>query len=222
MLTLVCLSVFTNFVVATETQSITVSARDEERLSFYLDDGDEMRYTVYVNGGTNDDIVFDLKNPHGGSIGQKGRIVTSYSDTIYADTAGNYIFEFDNSMSLISKKQVSLDYDIIEKPVFSDTLDYDNSSYSSNSGSGYLLFFILLIIPIIAAVFIIRKSKKAYKEGYEELSNNDKNSETDDSKTIEESFDTQKNSEFIGILKERLAKGEITKEEYLELKKEFE
>lgn len=63
----------------------------------------------------------------------------------------------------------------------------------------------------------VKRMREEYEKGYEETRPRTK-SQIDESKKPDEKEDNIKN---IGILKERLAKGEITKEEYDELKKEF-
>lgn len=63
----------------------------------------------------------------------------------------------------------------------------------------------------------IKRMKEEYERGYEETRPKTE-SKIDESKKPNEKEDNVKN---IGILKERLAKGEITKEEYDDLKKEF-
>ena len=225
LLTIVCLSVFTSFAMAAS-QTLTVSARDTDSLRFYLNDGDKMKYTAYVNGGNNDDVLLDVKNPYGGSIGQKGKITESYSSTIYADTDGYYVFEFDNSISLLSRKQITLNYDIIKKPIVSNIIPSNSNSGSSSSSFGVLLMFggVVVVIIIVAAVWkIVSGSKNSYQEGkHESYIEEVEKKLSEESKANEGSFEDQKDSEFLGILKQRLAKGEITKEEYHELKKEFE
>ncbi len=62
-----------------------------------------------------------------------------------------------------------------------------------------------------------KRMKEEYERGYEETKPRAK-SEIDEPEKQSEKEDNIKN---LGILKERLAKGEITKEEYDELKKEF-
>jgi Short C-terminal domain len=63
----------------------------------------------------------------------------------------------------------------------------------------------------------IKRMREEYEKGYEETRPRTE-SKIDESKKSDEKEDNIKN---IGILKERLAKGEITKEEYDDLKKEF-
>lgn len=63
----------------------------------------------------------------------------------------------------------------------------------------------------------IKRMKEEYEKGYEETRPRTE-SKIEESTKPNEKEDNMKN---IGILKERLAKGEITKEEYDDLKKEF-
>jgi len=60
--------------------------------------------------------------------------------------------------------------------------------------------------------------KDEYKEGYEST----KPTKPSPRKEPQKKSKKEKDVKNIGIIKERLAKGEITKEEYDELKKEFE
>jgi len=93
-----------------------VDARDTESLSFYLKEGDKIRFQISVDGGRNDDINMKIKNPIGGTI-ISGGVTDSFSDTITAQTTGNYIFEFDNGISILSSKRVDFSYEIIKRPV---------------------------------------------------------------------------------------------------------
>jgi uncharacterized membrane protein len=63
----------------------------------------------------------------------------------------------------------------------------------------------------------VKRMREEYERGYEETRPRAE-SKIDETKKPDEKEDNIKN---IGILKERLAKGEITKEEYDDLKKEF-
>jgi len=95
---------------------VIVDAGDTETLSFYLKEGDKIQFQVSVDGGRNDDINVKIKNPVGGVI-ISGRITESFGDTITAQTKGNYIFEFDNEISVLSSKRVDFTYEIIKRPI---------------------------------------------------------------------------------------------------------
>lgn len=75
---------------------------------------------------------------------------------------------------------------------------------------------IMIALPTIMAVptYYVRKWTRLYN-------NNLNQTPKDETKNDESSEINEQNAKSLKILKERLAKGEITKEEYDELKKEF-
>jgi len=79
-----------------------------------------------------------------------------------------------------------------------------------------LLVIILFVIPIVVAVGIIRKRKNHPDVVKDEPKT--KEVHTENIATISD----EQNVRSVKILRERLAKGEISKKEYDELKKEFE
>jgi len=97
-------------------QTVIVDPGDSERLSFNLKDGDRIQFQINVDGGSNDDIYVKIRNPTGGTM-SSGTIVEYHSDSFTAQTSGNYIFEFDNDMSVFSSKRVDFSYEIIKRPV---------------------------------------------------------------------------------------------------------
>lgn len=193
-----------------ETQYLVVDAGDTDSLKFYLDDGDIFEYWISVDGGRNDDVIISVKNPYGGVI-TEGKIIESFNDSWEAEITGYFVFEFDNDISLISEKQIEFNYNIIKKPIIEKTFEQTSSDISSSGiPFGFIIFAIVIIVAIIVGVKIIMKSKKVHDEGRKEVFRNIKEDKisTADTKNLE-------------ILKERLAKGEITKDEYDKLKKEF-
>jgi len=79
-----------------------------------------MKFSISVDGGSNDDIMFKMRNPIGGTA-IDGRITESYSYQFEAAHTGYYEFEFDNDFSLISKKRINFNYEITKKPIFQPT-----------------------------------------------------------------------------------------------------
>lgn len=192
------------------TEQVTVSAGDSETLRFYLNDGDKIRFWIVVSGGRNDDVNITIKNPNGGIINQGG-IVESFNDEITASTSGNYYFEFDNGISLVSKKFVTFDYEIIKKPVFAPT--------SSASSAGFVMgteWIWLAIIGLGIGIPIAVWKNKKKKIHVDEEQQTESESQADDNHV------KSQNVNALRILKERLAKGEISKDEYDNLRKEFE
>jgi hypothetical protein len=102
--------------VFADSQIVTVSAGDSERLLFNLKEGDKIQFQIYVDGGRNDDVYFKLRNPTGGTM-ISGNIVEYYGNSFTAPEQGNYVFEFDNDRSFISSKKINFSYDIIKRPI---------------------------------------------------------------------------------------------------------
>ncbi|NIP61468.1 MAG: hypothetical protein GWN01_05035 [Nitrosopumilaceae archaeon] len=207
-ITALSILVFSSLIIPSyaATQNLVVSAGDTESLRFHLDRNDRMRYSISVDGGRNDDVNLTIKNPNGG-IMNSGRVVESHSDEFRATTSGTYYFEFDNGMSLVSSKQISFNYDIIKPPVVSGA-SVSNIASVMPLGWIFLLAIIVVIIVVPIAVWKKRKSNQANYDEEEEEEYEDEEYEDD--------------SKYLGILKERLAKGEITRDEYDKLKKEFQ
>ena len=195
-----------------ENQRLTVSAGDSETLTFYLNSGDKIRYSISVAGGSNDDVDIIIKNPNGGIINQ-GRIYENYNNQFTATSSGSYSFEFDNDFSFVSKKGISFDYNIIKKPVFSGSSATSAGSVMGAEIIWFILMILIIIIPI--AIWKKRKKNKAIKEN-QNFTSDHTNSSTENIQI------TKQNDDSTRILRERLAKGEITKDEYNDLKGEFE
>ena len=100
-----------------ETESFPVPDNDSERKYISLKEGDEIEYAITVSGGRNDDVVFTIHYPDGSNDGG-GRIYGNFEDKFIAQTSGTYVFEFDNTFSILSNKSVKFSYDITRNTYF--------------------------------------------------------------------------------------------------------
>jgi uncharacterized membrane protein len=180
-----------------ESKSFTVQAGDEQYLNFGLNEGDRIKFWITVSGGANDDINLRIMDYQ--STLSKQRIYSNYEDEILGSEGGSISFVFDNTISIISSKQVNFSYEIIQKPQYQSSYEY-----------GSILSLILIVIGIVVVAVIIKRKRKPQVNQTKTID-----------KKIESSVETEQNEKALSILKGRLAKGEITKEEYDKLKKEF-
>jgi len=93
-----------------ESESLIVAARSYEQIGIYLDSGDELEFSIQVQGGKNDDINMMIGIP--GQDVKEGIVKVSHSDTFTAPTSGTYLFTFDNTISILSNKSVLFSYEI--------------------------------------------------------------------------------------------------------------
>jgi len=99
-----------------ETESLIVAARSYEQIVIYLDQGDELDFSIFVQGGTNDDINMIISIP--GKDPYEGIVTVEHSDSFTAPASGNYVFTFDNTISLVSNKSVNFSYEIIKNTYY--------------------------------------------------------------------------------------------------------
>ena len=117
-----------------ETERLVIAARSYEQISIYLNQGDELNYSVSVSGGIKDDIDLTIFYPGGGDDGG-GRIYDTYTSSFVAKTPGNYVFSFSNTFSLVSNKSVNFTYERIQNTYFVYVRDLPNyaKNYAANA-----------------------------------------------------------------------------------------
>ena len=91
-------------IIFAEEYKMTVAARSYEQVPIYLNQGDELQFSVNVDGGRNDDINMIVRTPSGETI--EGFHSGYDKTTIPISETGNYLFTFDNTFSTLSNKFV--------------------------------------------------------------------------------------------------------------------
>ena len=102
--------------VFAENKLLIIAARSYEQIAIHLNQGDELEYTISVSGGNNDDINVLIDIP--GKDRVEGLVYEKFNDTLVAPTSGTYVFTFDNTISLISNKQVNFFYSITKNTYY--------------------------------------------------------------------------------------------------------
>ncbi len=112
-----CLLLFAwNGNVFAETKDITVAARSFEQVQIFLNQGDELRYSIGVSGGSNDDIDLTIFMPDGDN--KSGLVYEKFSGSFIAASSGTHVFSFDNTFSLVSNKFISFSYERIQNTFY--------------------------------------------------------------------------------------------------------
>ena len=114
-----------------ESKSLSIPARSYEQVQIYLNQGDELRYSIGVSGGTNDDIDLTIFMPDGDD--QSGFVYEEFSGSFIATSSGTYVFSFDNTFSLLSNKFVSFSYERTQNTFYIYVEDLPSyADYASN------------------------------------------------------------------------------------------
>jgi hypothetical protein len=97
-----------------ESESFTVAARNYYDYQIFMNSGDEIRFAIDVNGGSNDDIYFTLYSPTNVKLidGVVYEQFTYFDKIFPAVNSGTYTFRFDNTGSMMSNKAVGFSYEI--------------------------------------------------------------------------------------------------------------
>lgn len=119
-------------VSASSTKTITVSAGNKYTIYTDLNTGDRFQVSISVIGGPNNDIDLTIIDPQGKTLAS-GRVTQQYSTEIVAAVAGRYNFEFDNSFSIVSDKQVAFSYQNISQSQNSTSSNSPQTSDTTNS-----------------------------------------------------------------------------------------
>jgi len=135
---LLALSIFFIFTFGTSmafaaSESFTVAARNYEQKEMYLNAGDEVDFSIQVQGGSNDDINLIIDIPDQDSL--EGLVVENHSETFTAPSSGNYVFTFDNTISVLSNKSVLFSYDITKNTyyIYIENIPDYSKDYASNA-----------------------------------------------------------------------------------------
>ena len=130
-------------------QTFTVPPLSEKTVKVNLNQGDFVKGTVSVSGGTGTGVDFMVSDPN-------GKELLSYNYTSYtsfsfsASNTGTYVLSFDNSFcSCAGGKNVTLNYSVNDKSVQA------SSQGGSNGGFPLVIIPILAIIVVAIAVVVI-------------------------------------------------------------------
>ena len=124
--------------------TFTVPPLSEQTVKVNVNQGDSVKGTVSVSGGTGTGVDFMISDPN-------GKELLSYNYTSYttfsfsASITGTYALSFDNSFcSCEGGKNVTLDYSVNDKPA--------NGSLDVGSSGGFPLVIILILVIVIVAI----------------------------------------------------------------------
>ena len=131
-------------IVSATTQTLTVPEFDSQNIPIRLNQGDEVKLNVTVlSGNVNFAIIYPDGSVHANNT------IHGISLTFTAPITGTYKFYFDNSISAISSKTVTLDYSII-----------------STELKMSIIVVILAMVIFVVGVFVFARRRKTNPETY--------------------------------------------------------
>lgn len=142
-----------------DVDTFTVSALTTQPVIFHLKMRDRVEGYFTVRGGANDDIPFWVEDPLGNRIVDPGIVYSYYSFSFTAGMDGDYYLYFDNTISMISSKTISLTARI-----------FLTGAFFTVTVLGVLLMVIGLSLSIMGAIM---KPKLAVEEALEKKSSAD-------------------------------------------------
>ena len=141
MVAVLCMTIMSSIVYATQTESTTVNAGEQKILTFNLSEGDKFSGALSISGGSGNDVDFWVTDPNGNTIVNSGRVSSGRTFDFTCTKNGAYALHFDNSFSIFSSKFVSLSYDV-ERQII--------PSLTTNS-----VIWIVLVVVIIGVLALI-------------------------------------------------------------------
>jgi len=148
-------------------ETFTVPPLSERTVKLDLNQGDSVKGTISVTGGTGTGVNFMVSDPD-------GKEVLSYNYTTYAtfsfsaSITGTYTLSFDNSFcSCAGGKNVTLNYSVNQEPVQVRLPSGANTPFQVNSQSGFngalplviVLVLVIVIVAIASFVIFMRRSR---------------------------------------------------------------
>lgn len=136
----------TSIVCASQVETITVDALNEQTFTQNLNEGQKFSASLSVSGGLADNIIFSVKSPNGTEILNLGSVSEGTQFEFLADQNGAYTLVFTN-LGLVSRT-VNLTYDI------------ETITIAGLDGTQILIAAFLVILVIVVGIIVIFKNKK--------------------------------------------------------------
>lgn len=140
-----------SYVGATQVETIQIRPLALELFIFSLDEEERVMGSLFISGGSDNDIDFWITNPQGTTIVNLGRVSQGATFEFTAQQSGAYTFHFDNQVSWASSKTVILAFNV-EKPLL------------KNPNVRIFLLGAFIIGIAINALFVVRTRKEHYQK----------------------------------------------------------
>jgi hypothetical protein len=146
-------SVMTPSTVAPPKTYYSVPPLSSLSLRINLGRGYPCSFSVYIKGGSGNDINLRIINPEGRIIYDLGRVSNETSFKFYADKPGNYTIILDNEFSVFSSKGVN---------VYQGNITFSSFEFAGLSINIWAIIILIIISLVVLMTFVVwlRKRKK--------------------------------------------------------------